>query len=70
VLYEGEERLMEGCYVIRETLNGANANLNTNSLSAQQRFITYRRANETACNSLAAIDVCVIIKSKVILFFV
>lgn len=59
---------MDGCFVIRETGivkdKGTSANLNTNPVSSQRRYITYRRANEKACNSLAAIDVCVIIKSK------
>ena len=59
---------MDGCFVIRETGNvrgsGTSANLNTNSLSSQRRYVTYRRANDKVCNSLAAIDICVIIKSK------
>ena len=62
-MFEGEV-LLENCFIIKETLNGSSANLNTNSLSGQRRFITFRRANEIGCNQLAAIDVCVIIKSK------
>lgn len=65
VMYEGEDNLLDGCNVIEETLSGACANLNTNSLTGQRIFITFRRAKEKACNSLAATDVCVIIKSKV-----
>jgi hypothetical protein len=61
----GRERIMEGCSVIRTTVDGYSANLNQSSnFNADKIFVTYRRATELACNSLAVIDVCVIVKSK------
>ena len=65
VFYEGNERVMNGCHVIKKTVGGNSANINNSSFSGDRIFITYRRSNELACNSLAVIDVCVIIKSKV-----
>lgn len=67
IFYEGtKERVMEGCTIVRKTIGDNSANLNTSSFNADRVFITYRRANEIACNSLAVIDICVIVKSKVI----
>jgi hypothetical protein len=69
VYYEGNERVMAGCQVITKTVGGHSANVNNSSFSADRIFITYRRANEFACNSLAVVEICVIIKSKVNWFF-
>jgi hypothetical protein len=68
VFYEnGRERIMDGCTVIRTTVDGYSANLNqTSNFNADKIFVTYRRAckDAYACNSLAVIDVCVIVKNK------
>ena len=65
VYYEGGERVMEGCDIIQKTVGNNSANVNNSSFTGDRIFITYRRSNELACNSLAVIDACVIIKSKV-----
>ena len=65
VFYEGQERVMPGITVIRKTIGGNPANVNSNPLTADRTFVTYRRSLELACNSLAVIDICVVIKSKV-----
>ena len=65
ILYENQETVMEGCTEIRETVLKNSANLNNSSFNADRVFVTYRRGNELACNSLAVIDICVINKSKV-----
>lgn len=65
VFYDGSERVMNGCFIISKTVGGSCANVNNSSLTADRIFITYRRSGELACNSLAVIDICVIIKSKV-----
>lgn len=64
VLYEGREQLLDGCSIIKETYYGNSASISSNSLTGTRTFITYRRSNDYACNTLAAIDICVIIKSK------
>jgi hypothetical protein len=65
VFYEGGERVMVGCDIITKTVGNNSANLNNSSFTGDRIFITYRRSHELACNSLAVIDVTVIIKSKV-----
>jgi len=65
VFYEGtRERVMNGCTVIRTTVGNNSANLNNGSFNVDRVFITYRRGVELACNSLAVIDICVVVKSK------
>ena len=66
IFYEGtRERVMDGCVVVRETLTQRfSANLNNSSFIAERIYITYRRAAQMACNSLAVVDVCVIAKSR------
>jgi hypothetical protein len=65
VFYEGtHEKVLEGCIVIRETAGGQSANLNNSNFTAERIYVTYRRATELACNSLAVIDICVIVKFK------
>ncbi|XP_069480351.1 C-myc promoter-binding protein isoform X3 [Ambystoma mexicanum] len=64
VLYEGKERLKQGCEIIQNTPYGRPANI-SGSTSSQRVFITYRRASETILqNSLAVTDICIIIPSK------
>jgi hypothetical protein len=60
------ERVMDGCTVLRHTVDGHAANLNqaTSSFSADRVYVTYRRAAELACNALAVIDVCVVAKNR------
>lgn len=66
VFYDGSrETVLEGCFVIKKTVGENSANLNTSTFNADRVYVTYRRANELACNSLAVIDICVILKSKV-----
>ncbi|KAM6949621.1 DENN domain-containing protein 4C [Aplochiton taeniatus] len=65
VLYEGKERLIQGCEVIQATPFGRCANVNNSSATAQRIFITTRRAPPVQPqNSLAVTDICVIITSK------
>uniref|UniRef100_A0A3Q4H169 DENN/MADD domain containing 4C n=1 Tax=Neolamprologus brichardi TaxID=32507 RepID=A0A3Q4H169_NEOBR len=44
VLYEGKERLIQGCEVIQATPYGRCANVNNSSATSQRIFITFRRA--------------------------
>uniref|UniRef100_H3CP04 DENN domain containing 4C n=1 Tax=Tetraodon nigroviridis TaxID=99883 RepID=H3CP04_TETNG len=65
VLYEGKDRLIQGCEVIQATPYGRCANVNNSSATSQRIFITFRRAPLVQPqNSLAVTDVCVIITSK------
>ncbi|XP_015200415.2 DENN domain-containing protein 4C [Lepisosteus oculatus] len=65
VLYEGKERLIQGCEVIQATPYGRCANVNNSSATSQRIFVTYRRAPLVQPqNSLAVTDICVIITSK------
>ncbi|KAI1887802.1 hypothetical protein AGOR_G00194110 [Albula goreensis] len=65
VLYEGKERVIQGCEVIQATPYGRCANVNNSSASSQRSFITLRRAPAVRPqNSLSVTDVCVIIASK------
>lgn len=63
VLYEGKERLIQGCEVIQATPYGRCANINNST--AQRIFITLRRASPVQPqNSLAVTDICIIITNK------
>uniref|UniRef100_A0A3Q2R0K9 DENN domain containing 4C n=1 Tax=Fundulus heteroclitus TaxID=8078 RepID=A0A3Q2R0K9_FUNHE len=65
VLYEGKDRLIQGCEVVQATPYGRCANVNNSSANAQRIFITFRRAAPVRPqNSLAVTDICVIITSK------
>ncbi|KAM4564825.1 DENN domain-containing protein 4C isoform 2-T2 [Fundulus diaphanus] len=65
VLYEGKDRLIQGCEVVQATPYGRCANVNNSSANAQRIFITFRRAPPVQPqNSLAVTDICVIITSK------
>ncbi|KAM3857669.1 DENN domain-containing protein 4C [Diretmus argenteus] len=65
VLYEGKERLIQGCEVIQATPYGRCANVNNSSATSQRIFITFRRAPLVQPqNSLAVTDICVIVTSK------
>lgn len=65
VLYEGKERLIQGCEVIQATPYGRCANVNNSSATSQRIFITFRRAPPVQHqNSLAVTDICVIVTSK------
>ncbi|KAI5609538.1 DENN domain-containing protein 4C isoform X2 [Silurus asotus] len=65
VIYEGKERLIQGCEVIQATPYGRCANVNNSSTTSQRIFITLRRAPPVQPrNSLAVTDICVIITSK------
>uniref|UniRef100_A0A8C4I0J6 DENN domain-containing protein 4C n=1 Tax=Dicentrarchus labrax TaxID=13489 RepID=A0A8C4I0J6_DICLA len=65
VLYEGKERLIQGCEVIQATPYGRCANVNNSSATSQRIFITLRRAPPVQPqNSLAVTDICVIVTSK------
>lgn len=69
VLYEGKERLIEGCDILDTTPQGHSANI---SDSINNRiFITYRRSSAKLTHtSLAVTHINVIITSKVcILYF-
>ncbi|XP_029695411.1 DENN domain-containing protein 4C [Takifugu rubripes] len=65
VLYEGKDRLIQGCEVVQATPFGRCANVNNSSATSQRIFITFRRAPLVQPqNSLAVTDICVIISSK------
>lgn len=65
VLYEGKERLIQGCEVIQATPYGRCANVNNSSATSQRIFITFRRAAPVQPqNSLAVTDICIIVTSK------
>ncbi|KAL4641559.1 DENN domain-containing protein 4C-like isoform X1 [Arapaima gigas] len=65
VLYEGKERLIQGCEVIQTTPYGRCANVNNSSTTSHRIFITFRRAAPVRPqNALAVTDVCIIITSK------
>ncbi|XP_061664130.1 DENN domain-containing protein 4C isoform X2 [Syngnathoides biaculeatus] len=65
VLYEGKERLIQGCEVIQATPYGRCANVNNSSAASQRIFVTFRRAPPVQPqNSLAVTDICVIVTSK------
>ncbi|XP_041841016.1 DENN domain-containing protein 4C isoform X2 [Melanotaenia boesemani] len=65
VLYEGKERLIQGCEVIQATPYGRCANINNSSATSQRIFITFRRAQPVQPqNSLAVTDICVIVTNK------
>uniref|UniRef100_A0A8B9KZM4 DENN domain containing 4C n=1 Tax=Astyanax mexicanus TaxID=7994 RepID=A0A8B9KZM4_ASTMX len=65
VLYEGKDRLMQGCEVIQATPYGRCANVNNSSATSQRIFVTFRRSPPVQPqNSLAVTDICVIITSK------
>lgn len=64
VLYDGKERVKQGCEIIQSTPYGRPANI-SGSASSQRVYITYRRAAESMTqNSLAVTDICIIIPSK------
>ncbi|NWZ07012.1 MYCPP protein, partial [Agelaius phoeniceus] len=64
VLYDGKERVKQGCEIIQSTPYGRPANI-SGSASSQRVYITYRRAAENMTqNSLAVTDICIIIPSK------
>uniref|UniRef100_A0A8C3SJL9 DENN domain containing 4A n=1 Tax=Chelydra serpentina TaxID=8475 RepID=A0A8C3SJL9_CHESE len=64
VLYDGKERLKQGCEIIQATPYGRPANI-SGSASSQRVYITYRRALENMTqNTLAVTDICIIIPSK------
>ncbi|XP_033751078.1 C-myc promoter-binding protein-like [Pecten maximus] len=63
VLFEGKERLMSECEVVHTTPFGSPANVNNSSNG--RTYITYRRAKETAASdTLAVVDICVILTNK------
>uniref|UniRef100_A0A8C4Z3P9 DENN domain-containing protein 4C n=1 Tax=Gadus morhua TaxID=8049 RepID=A0A8C4Z3P9_GADMO len=65
VLYEGKERLIQGCEVLQATPYGRCANVNNSSTTSQRIFINYRRGPAVQPqNSLAVTDICVIVTSK------
>ncbi|XP_014883978.1 DENN domain-containing protein 4C isoform X2 [Poecilia latipinna] len=65
VLYEGKDRLIQGCEVVQATPYGRCANVNNSSANSQRIFVTLRRAPPVQPqNSLAVTDICVIISSK------
>ena len=64
VLYEGKERVMQGCEIVHTSPYGRPANVNNTNSS--RTYITYRRADRTAASdTLAVTDICVILANKV-----
>ncbi|RUS86371.1 hypothetical protein EGW08_005889 [Elysia chlorotica] len=63
ILYEGKERVMEGCEVVHTTMKGNPANINNSSSS--RIYITYRRAEKSASSdTLVVVDICVILGNR------
>ncbi|KAM8804795.1 C-myc promoter-binding protein [Eudromia elegans] len=64
VLYDGKERVKQGCEIIHTTPYGRAANISGNA-SSQRVYVTYRRASENMTqNTLAVTDICIIVPSK------
>ena len=64
ILYEGKERVMEGCEVVHITPFGRPANINNSNSS--RIYITFRRAPDTAASdTLVVVDLCIILANKV-----
>lgn len=69
ILYEGKERVMPGCEVLYLTPHGRSANIN-NSNNARI-YVTFRRADvKAASDTLAVMDVAVVLANKVSRFIV
>uniref|UniRef100_A0A4W3IP05 DENN domain containing 4C n=1 Tax=Callorhinchus milii TaxID=7868 RepID=A0A4W3IP05_CALMI len=65
ILYEGKERIIQGCEILDTTPFGRCANVNNSSATSQKIFITHRRAaSNRPQNSLAVTDICIIVTSK------
>ncbi|XP_018615207.1 DENN domain-containing protein 4C-like isoform X2 [Scleropages formosus] len=65
VLYEGKDRLIQGCEVIQTTPYGRCANVNNSSATSQRIFFTFRRAPPMRPRrTLVVTDICIIIASK------
>jgi hypothetical protein len=63
ILYEGKERVMEGCEVVHTTPQGRPANINNSN--STRIYITYRRANKNAASdTLVVTDLCIILGNK------
>ncbi|CAG5134892.1 unnamed protein product [Candidula unifasciata] len=63
ILYEGKERVMEGCEVVHTTMQGHPANVNNSSSS--RTYITFRRAEKSApSDTLVVVDICVILGNR------
>ncbi|GFO50358.1 C-myc promoter-binding protein [Plakobranchus ocellatus] len=63
ILYEGKERVMEGCEVVHTTQKGNPANINNSSSS--RIYITYRRAEKSApSDTLVVVDICIILGNR------
>lgn len=72
IFYEGpKEQVMADCEVVKNTYGTMNsANLNPNTfLNSERTFITFRRATQLACNSLAVVDICVVQKVEFSIFY-
>ncbi|XP_067665838.1 C-myc promoter-binding protein-like isoform X2 [Haliotis asinina] len=63
VLYEGKEKVLQGCEVVHTTAFGHPANVNNSSNN--RTYITFRRAsNAASSDTLAVMDICVILINK------
>ena len=63
VLFEGRDRLLPNCEILRETPEGRCANVNNTNSS--RTFITFKRASpRSSPNELVVTDVCVVIKDE------
>ena len=68
VLYEGKQRLMHDCGIVHKTPTKQVANVN--NANNMRIFITYRCAPpQFAHSSLAVIDICIVIASKVKFYY-
>ncbi|CAL1526082.1 unnamed protein product [Lymnaea stagnalis] len=63
ILYEGKERVMEGCEVVSTTMEGHPANVNNSNSS--RTYITFRRAEKSApSDTLVVVDICIILGNR------
>ncbi|KAH9487854.1 C-myc promoter-binding protein [Bulinus truncatus] len=63
ILYEGKERVMEGCEVVSTTMEGHPANVNNSNSS--RTYITFRRSEKSApSDTLVVVDICIILGNR------
>ncbi|XP_059175124.1 C-myc promoter-binding protein-like isoform X1 [Physella acuta] len=63
ILYEGKERVMDGCEIVSTTMEGHPANVNNSNSS--RTYVTFRRADKSApSDTLVVVDICVILGSR------
>jgi hypothetical protein len=66
IVSEPKEQVKSDVHVVRTTPYQRSANVNNASVSGENIFVNFRRAEVNAdCNTLAVVEICVIVTSKV-----